>query len=164
MEDYAYILDYLPHGRSDKRGFRREPMAYALGDTEFKLFELTPKDNVALSIGERVYIGKDVKLRDAILHVKRRVRYEDLTTAPRERFARILDFLGLTSDPDLLDHAGTVIEPQIGRWREKMDPADERRIESLLGDSLRSLGYPLTGAGESSSVPSPDAVTDRPVP
>ena len=81
MEDYAYILDYLPHGRSDKRGFHREPMAYALGDTEFKLFELTPKENIALAIGERVYIGKDVKKRDAILHVKRRVRYEDLTNA-----------------------------------------------------------------------------------
>ena len=27
---------------------------------EFKLFELTPKPNIALTIGDRVYIGKDV--------------------------------------------------------------------------------------------------------
>ena len=37
MEDYAFILDYLPHGRGDKRGFRREPIAYAIGDMEFQL-------------------------------------------------------------------------------------------------------------------------------
>ncbi len=91
LEDYAYILDYLPHGRSDQRGFRREPVAYAIGDIEFKLFELTPKDNINLTIGERVYIGKDIKLRDAILHVKRRVRYEDLTNASHSELPFIIE-------------------------------------------------------------------------
>lgn len=81
MEDYAYILDYLPNGRADKKGFRREPISYALGESEFKLFELTPKDNIGLTVGDRVYIGKDVDRRTEILHVKRRVRYDDLTNA-----------------------------------------------------------------------------------
>ena len=81
MEDYAYILDYLPNGRADKRGFRREPISYALGESEFKLFELTPKSNIALTVGDKVYIGKDVEKRLEILHVKRRVRYDDLTNA-----------------------------------------------------------------------------------
>ena len=102
MEDFAYILDYMPHGRSDKRGFRREPIAYALGDTEFKLFELTPKDNVALSIGERVYIGKDVKKRDAILHVKRRVRYEDLTNASMSELPFVIQEIVHDREPEFV--------------------------------------------------------------
>jgi putative nucleotide binding protein len=81
VEDHAHILDYLPHGRAEKRGFRREPIAYAIGENEFKLFELTPKDNIGLTVGDRVYIGKDVEKRHEILHVKRRVRYDDLTNA-----------------------------------------------------------------------------------
>ncbi len=102
MEDYAYILDYLPHGRSDKRGFRREPMAYALGDTEFKLFELTPKDNVALAIGERVYIGKDVKKRDSILHVKRRVRFDDLTNAAVSELPYVIQEIVIAREEDFV--------------------------------------------------------------
>jgi putative nucleotide binding protein len=81
MEDYAHILDYLPQGLPAERGFKREPLAYALGETEFKLFELVPKIDAPLTIGERVYIGKEAEKRDKIAHVKRRVSYEELTSA-----------------------------------------------------------------------------------
>ena len=79
MEDYAYILDYLPQGRPDSRRIHKEPLAYALGENEFKLFELVPKPNIVLTIEDRVYIGKDMDKRDLILHVKRRVRFDELT-------------------------------------------------------------------------------------
>lgn len=81
MEDYAHILDYLPQGLPAERGFKREAVAYALGEIEFKMFELVPKLNVQITIGERVYIGKDADKRDKIAHVKRRVSYEELTAA-----------------------------------------------------------------------------------
>ncbi|MEW5937786.1 MAG: DUF655 domain-containing protein [Candidatus Thermoplasmatota archaeon] len=81
MEDYAYILDFLPQGLPDDKRFRREPMAYAIGEDRFKLFELTPKPNKTLIVGERVYIGKDAQRRKEILHVKRRVRYDDITNS-----------------------------------------------------------------------------------
>ncbi len=81
LEDYARILDHLPQGHPDRSKYHREPVAYALGEDEFKLFELTPKETAAITIGDRVYIGKDVDKRDVIMHVKRRVGYEELTTA-----------------------------------------------------------------------------------
>ncbi|MDG6220786.1 MAG: DUF655 domain-containing protein, partial [Candidatus Thermoplasmatota archaeon] len=73
MEDYAYILDYLPQGHMDEKRFHRQPTAYAIGDTEFKLLELTPKDGASILTGDRVYIGKEADRREKILHVKRRV-------------------------------------------------------------------------------------------
>ncbi len=73
MEDYARILDYLPQGHPDQSKFHREPLAYALGVDEFKLFELVPKEGAALGIGQRVYIGKEIDQRTEVLHVKRRV-------------------------------------------------------------------------------------------
>ncbi|HXZ23491.1 MAG TPA: DUF655 domain-containing protein [Methanomassiliicoccales archaeon] len=81
MEDYAHILDYLPQGLPAERGFKHEPLAYALGETEFKLFELVPKVGAQITIGERVYIGKEPEQRDKIAHVKRRVGFEELTAA-----------------------------------------------------------------------------------
>src|SRR5437016_6511877 len=85
MEDYARILDYLPQGHPDQSKFHREPLAYALGVDEFKLFELVPRDGANLSIGQRVYIGKEVEMRTEILHVKRRVGHEIGRASCRER-------------------------------------------------------------------------------
>ena len=90
MEDYARILDYLPQGHPDRSKYMREPLAYALGEDEFKLFELTPKDNAAITSGDRVYIGKDIDKRDVILHVKRRVGYEELTTAAQNELSFVI--------------------------------------------------------------------------
>ena len=86
MEEYAYILDYLPQGLSFKN---KEPVCYAVGDDEFKLFELVPKAGAVINLDDRVYIGKEANLRKEIDHVKRRIGYEELTvTAVKE-----LDFV-----------------------------------------------------------------------
>lgn len=73
MEEYAYILDYLAPG------LKKEASCYAIGEEEFKLFELVPKAGVIISLNDRVYIGKDPKLRTHIDHVKKRIGYEELT-------------------------------------------------------------------------------------
>ncbi len=90
MEDYAYILDFLPEGLPGERGFKKESVAYAMGESEFKLFELVPRPSAPLTIGERVYIGKDVDRRDAIQHVKRRVSYDELTSASHSELPYIV--------------------------------------------------------------------------
>src|SRR5205823_12354492 len=81
MEDYARILDFLPQGHPDQSKYHREPLAYALGVDEFKLFELVPKEGVTLSVEQRVYIGKDIDMRTEVLHENRGVGFEELTTA-----------------------------------------------------------------------------------
>ncbi len=90
MEDYAVILDYLPQGLSIDRSFKREPIAYAIGESEFKLFELIPKQDALITIGDKVYIGKDPALRDKMIHVKRRVGYEELTAAAQAELPFVL--------------------------------------------------------------------------
>ena len=82
MEEYAYILDYLPQGVAGGNFSKKEPVCYALGDDEFKLFELVPKAGATVIIGDRVFIGKDTaeQKRDVIDHVKRRINYNDLTS------------------------------------------------------------------------------------
>ncbi len=90
MEDYALILDYLPQGLSNERSFKREPLAYAIGEEEFKLFELVPKNDAVITIGDRVYIGKEPSLRDKIIHVKRRVGYDELTAAAQSELPFVI--------------------------------------------------------------------------
>ena len=90
MEDYVRILDYLPQGHPERSRFEREPIAYALGEDEFKLFELVPKEGASLTAGDRAYIGKEAEKRDTILHVKRRVGFEELTTAAQNELPLLI--------------------------------------------------------------------------
>ncbi len=90
MEDYARILDYLPQGLPDEKMFHREPVAYALGEDQFKLFELVPKQDVNLATGDRVYIGKDLDLRQEILHVKKRIGFNELTNASQSELPFVI--------------------------------------------------------------------------
>jgi len=95
MEDYVYILDYLPMGR----GYRRRPVAYGVGESQFTLLELIPKTSATISIGERVYVGKELDKREKIAKVKGRIRYEDLTpTAHGELLYVLIDIVKKNED------------------------------------------------------------------
>jgi putative nucleotide binding protein len=90
MEDYVWILDSLPQGRPDAPPHHREPVAYGIGDTQFTVLELIPKQDVTIGVGERVYVGKDVALRDKIAKVKGRINFEQLTNAAQSELQYVL--------------------------------------------------------------------------
>jgi putative nucleotide binding protein len=99
LEDYAYILDYLPQGLVDEKRYKRSALAYGLGNYQFKLLELSPKDDATLQVGELVYIGKDADKRKKILHVKRRVGYNDLTNAAHSELPFVIMEI-IKADPE----------------------------------------------------------------
>ncbi len=75
MEEFAYILDFIPVSA----GGRREPTIYAVGEAEFRLFTLIPRPGAVFGVGDRVYIGKDTSQREVIDHVKNRIKHSELT-------------------------------------------------------------------------------------
>lgn len=90
MEDYVFVLDFLPNGRADLPAHRREPTAYGVGDTQFTLLELIPKPGAALQIGERLYIGKDVEKRAKVAKVKGRIEYAQLSATSHGELPYVL--------------------------------------------------------------------------
>jgi putative nucleotide binding protein len=77
-EEVARILDYLPYGRTpDSRSYQKQPLVQAVGEANFVLMEMTPKESVVPTAGTRVYIGSGS--RDVIDHVNRRIDYLELS-------------------------------------------------------------------------------------
>ncbi|MGC8547478.1 MAG: DUF655 domain-containing protein [Candidatus Micrarchaeia archaeon] len=74
LEEYAYVLDFLPTGKSSS--LHSEPIAQLVGEGKFTLLEVVTK-TTDIKIGERVYIGKGD--RDKVLQIKSRITYNDLT-------------------------------------------------------------------------------------
>ncbi len=91
MEEYAVVLDYLPQGRQtgDKPAYKREPVAYAIGEEFLTFIELVPKRGIELTPHEKVYIGKED--RDKIEYIKKRVEYDDLTSAAKSELPYAVD-------------------------------------------------------------------------
>ena len=81
-EEVARILDYLPYGRApDSRSYQKQPLVQAVGEANFVLMEMTPKEGVVPAPGTRVYIGSGS--RDIIDHVNRRIDYPDLSNSAK---------------------------------------------------------------------------------
>jgi putative nucleotide binding protein len=94
VEDYVYVLDYLPKGRGDLPPHKRLPIVYGIGENQFTLLELVPKKDAEFTTGERIYVGKDAEKRTKITKIKGRVNYEEMTsTAHGEMPYVILDIV-----------------------------------------------------------------------
>ncbi len=78
-EEYAIILEYLPHGYPLEK--KMMPIAQAVGEENLTLLELVPRRGIELAVGEKVYIGEG--RRDKIYYILGRLRREKLTEAAK---------------------------------------------------------------------------------
>lgn len=139
MEDYVYILDYLPKGRGELPPHKRYPVVYGIGEIQFTLLELVPKNNISFTIGERVYVGKDPEKRNKIHKIKGRINYEDLTATAHGELSYILleivnknmdRFIKFFNESPAISTRFHVLELLPGLGKKMMhDILDERRIK-----------------------------------
>jgi putative nucleotide binding protein len=92
-EEYAYVLDFLPHGRSGVRptgraGYRAGALLQLMGEEFFTLLEALVKDGVTLKPHDRVYVGKEP--REEITYIIGRIRYEELTAAAKMELPAVI--------------------------------------------------------------------------
>jgi hypothetical protein len=85
------------------------------------------------------------------------VTHEEFVDAPKEQAARLLDRLGLSSDPDVLGYAGSLdrhvtkalTPPRPDKWRTE-NPREIERIVPMIEPMMRRLGYQLEDTARSS--------------
>ena len=59
-EEHAYVLDYLPYGRSSEKSRHLVvPTAQIMGERYFTLLEAELKVGATVAVPERIYIGRD---------------------------------------------------------------------------------------------------------
>ena len=84
MEEYAYILDYLPQGLSFKN---KDPICYAIGESEFKLFELVPKAGALIAIDDTDFFERG-NVREEYSTTVERGKVMDQDPDPQRQMAR----------------------------------------------------------------------------
>jgi putative nucleotide binding protein len=87
----AVVLDHLPHGRpdDDRPRYKKSPLAYALGEKNFRLFELRLGDDSDVSIGDKVVLFP-AEERDAVEEL-REVGYDDLSNTAHSELEYVVE-------------------------------------------------------------------------
>jgi len=85
-EEYAYVLDFLPHGRpgirpTGRAGYRAGALVQLIGEEFFTLLEALVKEGVSLKLQDRVYVGKEA--REDITYIIGRVGFDELTASAK---------------------------------------------------------------------------------
>jgi putative nucleotide binding protein len=80
-EAVAVVLDFLPHGRADddRPRYQKEPLAYALTESDFRLLKLTLEQDGSIGIGDSVTV-EPPEDREGIENVHE-IEYGDLSAA-----------------------------------------------------------------------------------
>ena len=91
-EEYAYILDYLPYGRSsDKSRHLVVPTVQIMGEQFFTLLEAELKVGATVAVEERIYIGRD--RREKVDRIISRVNYDQLTANAKAEVTPLIEGL-----------------------------------------------------------------------
>ncbi|CQH58619.1 putative tRNA-specific adenosine deaminase [Halobacterium hubeiense] len=86
-EEYAVVLDFLAHGRSNG-GYGDGPLAYAVSTDRFVLYELSLEPDADISILDRVRIRPDFEAGIQRGHV---VDYDDLSDGARSELDYVVE-------------------------------------------------------------------------
>lgn len=103
-EEFAYVLDYLPHGKmgSATQSFRAEPIVQLLGEEYFTLLEAVVKAGETLNIRERAYVGKSIA-RTKISHILGRINYEELTSEAKSELLSVIEEITRKQEKKFVD-------------------------------------------------------------
>ena len=87
-EEYAYVLDFNPRGKSTTVRGREGIIITAIGEDRLTLLEVLGMPNSAFEIGERIYIGKEGRTK--ILSVLGKLEYEHISSSAQSELPGVV--------------------------------------------------------------------------
>ena len=106
-EEYAYVLDYLEHGRP---GTPRTPhtssgVIQMVGESYFTILEASPKVDAEYNPRDRIFVGKGD--RALVSHIIGRVPYSELTNSAKAELPGVVEIVVRANEPFFVNFFNT---------------------------------------------------------
>lgn len=101
-EEYAYVLDFTPRGKSITVRGREGVIIQAIGEERLTLLELLGVQNVTVEVGERLFIGREG--RDKVASVLGRLEYNDVSQAAKNELPSIVEKIVVANEKRFIDY------------------------------------------------------------
>jgi putative nucleotide binding protein len=112
-EEYAYVLDFTPRGKSITVRGREGVIIQAIGEERLTLLELLGIQNATVEIGERLYIGREG--REKVSSVLGRLEYTAISQAAKNELANIIEKVVVANEKRFVNYINNAqpITPRI---------------------------------------------------
>jgi len=112
-EEYAYVLDFTPRGKSITVRGREGVIIQAIGEERLTLLELLGIPNATVEIGERLYIGRET--REKVSSVLGRLEYNDISQSAKNELASIIEKVVIANEKRFVNYINNAqpITPRI---------------------------------------------------
>jgi putative nucleotide binding protein len=90
-EEFAYVLDSIPRGKSAIIKGREGPIVQAIGEERLTLLELLAAENQDFDTGEKLRIGREGRAK--ILSVFGKLAYDDLTSESKNQLLGVCEII-----------------------------------------------------------------------
>jgi putative nucleotide binding protein len=101
-EEYAYILDFTPRGKSTTVRGREGVIVQSIGEEHLTLLELLGDQNANFEVGERVYIGREG--RSKVISVLGRLDYVNISQSAKSELPSIVEKIVTSNEKRFVDY------------------------------------------------------------
>lgn len=106
FEEYAYVLDFTPRGRSQTVRGREGIIITAIGEEHLTMLELLGTPDSTFEIGERVYIGREGRTK--VLSVLGKMKYDRISNSAQGELARIVEMIVTNNEERFVNYLNNV--------------------------------------------------------
>ena len=101
-EEYAYVLDFNPRGKSTTVRGREGIIITAIGEDRLTLLEILGVPNSTFEVGEKIYIGKEGRTK--VLSVLGKMEYEKISDSAKSELPAVVDKIVTTNEKRFVDY------------------------------------------------------------
>ena len=157
-EEYAFVLDYLPHGRPGARPHRAGALVQVVGEDYFTLLEVVARE--ALRAHDRVYVGKEN--RDKVTYIIGRINYKDLTTTAKMELSTAVEKIVLNSERGFIRffNAAQAITPRMHAL-ELIPGIGKKYMWQILGEREKRPFQSFKDLQQRANIPNPAKLIEK---
>lgn len=101
-EEYAYVLDFNPRGKSSTVRGREGIIVTAIGEDRLTLLEILGIPNSAFEIGEKIYIGKDGRTK--VLSVLGKMEYDKISSSAQSELSTVVQTIVTVNESKFVEY------------------------------------------------------------
>ena len=101
-EEYAYVLDFNPRGKSSTVRGREGIIVTAIGEDRLTLLEILGVPNSTFEIGERIYIGKEGRTK--VLSVLGKMEYDNISSSAQSELTTVVENIVTVNESKFVEY------------------------------------------------------------
>jgi len=150
-EEYAYVLDFTPRGKSITVRGRDGIIITAIGEDRLTILEVLGIPNSTFDVGERIYIGKEGRTK--ILSVLGKMDYEQISSSAQSELRGVVENIVTQNEVRFVDYLNNArpltprihaleLIPGIGKTYMKimLEEREKKKFESYV-DLQERVGF-----------------------